>query len=252
MVKDLRLAGERVLITGASGALGGALALRLAEEGPDLALHYNANAAMAEDLATKIRADGREVVTIHADLSTVEGAEEVVDRAQQALGGLDALVNNAGITRDTLLVRMSDDQWDDVMQTNLRSAFVCSRRAVREMIRRRKGRIVNIASVAGLIGNAGQTNYAAAKAGLVGFTRAVAREIGSRGITVNAVAPGFVVSPLTDAIPDDLRDAALRSIPMGRFANPVESAGAVAFLLSEDGAYVTGHVLTVDGGVSMD
>ena len=252
MVKDLRLAGERVLITGASGALGGALALRLAEEGADLALHYNANAAMAEDLATKIRADGREVVTIHADLSTVEGAEEVVDRAQQALGGLDALVNNAGITRDTLLVRMSDDQWDDVMQTNLRSAFVCSRRAVREMIRRRKGRIVNIASVAGLIGNAGQTNYAAAKAGLVGFTRAVAREIGSRGITVNAVAPGFVVSPLTDAIPDDLRDAALRSIPMGRFANPVESAGAVAFLLSEDGAYVTGHVLTVDGGVSMD
>ena len=195
MVKGLRLAGERVLITGASGALGGAFALRLAEEGADLALHYNANAAMAEDLATKIRADGREVVTIHADLSTVEGAEEAVDRAQQALGGLDALVNNAGITRDTLLVRMSDEQWDDVMQTNLRSAFVCSRRAVREMIRRRKGRIVNIASVAGLIGNAGQTNYAAAKAGLVGFTRALAREIGSRGITVNAVAPGFVVSP---------------------------------------------------------
>ena len=120
------------------------------------------------------------------------------------------------------------------------------------MIRRHKGRIVNIASVAGLIGNAGQTNYAAAKAGLVGFTRALAREIGSRGITVNAVAPGFVVSPLTDAIPDDLRDVALRSIPMGRFANPVEIAGAVAFLLSEDGAYVTGHVLTVDGGVSMD
>jgi 3-oxoacyl-[acyl-carrier protein] reductase len=207
---------------------------------------------MAEDLATKIRADGRDVVTIHADLSTVEGAEEVVDRAQQALGGLDALVNNAGITRDALLVRMSDEQWDDVMQTNLRSAFVCSRRAVREMIRRRKGRIVNIASVAGLIGNAGQTNYAAAKAGLVGFTRALAREIGSRGITVNAVAPGFVVSPLTDAIPDDLRGAALRSIPMGRFANPVEIAGAVAFLLSDDGAYVTGHVLTVDGGVSMD
>ena len=252
MVKGLRLAGERVLITGASGALGGAFALRLAEEGADLALHYNANAAMAEDLATKIRADGREVVTIHADLSTVEGAEEAVDRAQQALGGLDALVNNAGITRDTLLVRMSDEQWDDVMQTNLRSAFVCSRRAVREMIRRRKGRIVNIASVAGLIGNAGQTNYAAAKAGLVGFTRALAREIGSRGITVNAVAPGFVVSPLTDAIPDHLREAALRSIPMGRFAHPVEIAGAVAFLLSDDGAYVTGHVLTVDGGVSMD
>ena len=151
MVKGLGLAGERVLITGASGALGGAFALRLAEEGADLALHYNANAAIAEDLATKIRADGREVVTIHADLSTVEGAEEVVDRAQQALGGLDALVNNAGITRDTLLVRMSDEQWDDVMQTNLRSAFVCSRRAVREMIRRRKGRIVNIASVAGLM-----------------------------------------------------------------------------------------------------
>ena len=252
MVSRLRLAGERVLITGASGALGRAFALRLAEEGADLALHYNSNAVMAEDLATKIRATGREVVTIHADLSTVKGAEEVVDRAQEFLGGLDALVNNAGITKDTLLVRMSDEQWDDVMHTNLRSAFVCSRRAVREMIRKRKGRIVNIASVAGLIGNAGQTNYAAAKAGLVGFTRALARELGSRGITVNAVAPGFVVSPLTDAIPDRLRDAALRSIPMGRFAAPVEIAGAVAFLISDDGAYVTGHVLTVDGGVSMD
>ena len=182
----------------------------------------------------------------------MDGAESLVDEAREALGGLDVLVNNAGITRDTLLVRMSDEQWDEVIHTNLRSAFVCSRRAVREMLRQRRGRIINIASVAGLIGNAGQTNYAAAKAGLVGFTRALAREVGSRGITVNAVAPGFVVSPLTDEIPDEIKTAALRSIPMGRFADPVEIAGAVAFLASSDGDYVTGHVLTVDGGVAMD
>lgn len=252
MDNPLRLQDDRVLITGASGALGSVFARRLALEGADLALHYKSNSESIERLADEIRALNRKVFTVKADLSTVDGAESLVDEAREALGGLDVLVNNAGITRDTLLVRMSDEQWDEVIHTNLRSAFVCSRRAVREMLRQRRGRIINIASVAGLIGNAGQTNYAAAKAGLVGFTRALAREVGSRGITVNAVAPGFVVSPLTDEIPDDIKTAALRSIPMGRFADPVEIAGAVAFLASSDGDYVTGHVLTVDGGVAMD
>ena len=181
----------------------------------------------------------------------MKGAELIVDQAQEALGGLDVLINNAGTTRDNLLMRMSDEQWDTVMHTNLRSAFVCSRRAVRGMIRQRSGRIINIASVVGLKGNAGQTNYAAAKAGLIGFTRALAQEVGSRGITVNAVAPGFVISPLTDVIPVRLRKQALDAIPLGRFAQPDDIAGAVAFLASDDGAYVTGHVLTVDGGISM-
>ena len=252
MKNPLRLQDERILITGASGTLGSVFARRLALEGADLVLHYNSNSDSIERLADEIRAHNRKVFTIQADLSAVESAEDLVDEAREALGGLDVLVNNAGITRDALLVRMSDEQWDEVIHTNLRSAFVCSRRAIREMLRQRRGRIINIASVAGLIGNAGQTNYAAAKAGLVGFTKALAREVGSRGITVNAVAPGFVVSPLTDAIPEHIKVTALKSIPMGRFADPMEISGAVAFLASSDGAYVTGHVLTVDGGVSMD
>ncbi len=252
MADGRRLEGARVLLTGASGALGQAFARRLAAEGARLALHYHANAAKAEALADAIRADGRAAVLLRADLSTIDGATGVVDQAQDALGGLDVLINNAGITRDALLLRMSDQQWDEVMNTNLRSAFVCSRRALRQMVRQRHGRIINIASVAGLVGNPGQTNYAAAKAGLVGFTKALAREVCSRGITVNAVAPGFVTSPLTDAIPANLRREALRTIPLGRFAEPEEIAGAVAFLASDDAVYVTGHVLTVDGGISMD
>jgi 3-oxoacyl-[acyl-carrier protein] reductase len=251
MKTPLRLQGDRILITGASGALGSVFARRLALEGADLALHYNSNSDSIDRLADEIRAYNCEVFTIKADLSTVEGSEAVVDGAREALGGLDVLVNNAGITRDALLVRMSDEQWDEVIHTDLRSAFVCSRRAIREMLRQRRGRIINIASVAGLIGNAGQTNYAAAKAGLVGFTKALAREVGSRGITVNAVAPGFVISPVANVLPEDIKNAALRSIPMGRFADPVEIAGAVAFLASSDSDYVTGHVLTVDGGISM-
>jgi 3-oxoacyl-[acyl-carrier protein] reductase len=251
MASNQRMAGARTLVTGASGALGRAFARRLAAEGADLVLHYRANAKRAADLAAEIRANGGCVVVIGADLATVKGAEMIVDQAQEALGGLDVLINNAGTTRDNLLMRMSDEQWDTVMNTNLRSAFVCSRRAVRGMIRQRSGRIINIASVVGLRGNAGQANYAAAKAGLIGFTRALAQEVGSRGITVNAVAPGFVISPLTDVIPGRLRDRALSAIPLGRFADPDDIAGAVAFLASDDGAYVTGHVLTVDGGLAM-
>ena len=251
MASHGRLVGARTLVTGASGALGRAFARRLAAEGADLVLHYNSNAQQADALASEIHSNGGSAVVIGADLSTVRGAELIVDQAQEALGGLDVLVNNAGTTRDNLLMRMSDEQWDTVMNTNLRSAFVCSRRAVRGMIRQRSGRIINIASVVGLRGNAGQANYAAAKAGLIGFTRALAQEVGSRGITVNAVAPGFVISPLTDVIPDKLREQALSAIPLGRFADPDDIAGAVAFLASDDGAYVTGHVLTVDGGLAM-
>ncbi|MCY3959778.1 MAG: 3-oxoacyl-[acyl-carrier-protein] reductase [Chloroflexi bacterium] len=251
MASHGRLVGARTLVTGASGALGRAFARRLAAEGADLVLHYNSNAQQADALASEIHSNGGSAVVIGADLSTVRGAELIVDQAQEALGGLDVLVNNAGTTRDNLLMRMSDEQWDTVMNTNLRSAFVCSRRAVRGMIRQRSGRIINIASVVGLRGNAGQANYAAAKAGLIGFTRALAQEVGSRGITVNAVAPGFVISPLTDVIPNRLREQALNAIPLGRFADPDDIAGAVAFLASDDGAYVTGHVLTVDGGLAM-
>lgn len=246
-----RLAGRRTLITGASGALGEAFARRLAAEGASLALHYNRRENKARELADTINESNGSAVTVRGDLSTTEGADSVVDEATKVLGGLDILVNNAGGTRDALLMRMRDEDWDDVIRINLRSAFACSRRAVRGMLRQRDGRIINISSVAGTGGNAGQTNYAAAKAGLIGFTRALAREVAARGITVNAVAPGFVVSPLTDALDGDLRQMIVERIPLERFATPDDIAGAVAFLASSDASYITGQVLTIDGGLNM-
>jgi len=246
-----RLAGRRTLITGASGALGEVFARRLAAEGASLALHYNRSEDKAREIESAIQDDHGSAMVVGGDLSTTEGADKVVDEASAVLGGLDVLVNNAGITRDALLMRMHDDDWDDVIRINLRSAFACSRRAVRGMLRRRDGRIINISSVAGTGGNAGQTNYAAAKAGLIGFTRALAREVAGRGITVNAVAPGFVVSPLTDVLDEQRRQMIVERIPLERFATPEDIAGAVAFLASRDASYITGQVLTVDGGLNM-
>ncbi len=247
----LRLEGRRALVTGASGAVGSAVAARFAAEGVEVAIHYHSDRKGADaTIGTVERAGGRGVL-VAGDLSTVDGANSVVDEALDELGGLDIVVNNAGITRDALIIRMRDDQWDEVLRTNLGSAFACCRRAVRSMLRQRNGRIINISSVVGIAGNAGQTNYAAAKAGLIGLTRALAKEVAGRGITVNAVAPGFVVSPLTDKLSDQMRATAVERIPLGRLADPTDIAGAVAFLASPDAAYITGHVLTVDGGLSL-
>ena len=245
------LAGKRALITGASGALGKAIAHRMAAEGAAVAVHYNSNQAGADELVAVITADGGQAVAIGGDIATPDGGTVIVERAIAELGGIDILVNNAGITRDTLLMRMRDEQWDEVLTTNLRSAFVCSRRAVREMIRQREGRIINVSSVVGISGNPGQTNYAAAKAGLIGFTKALAKEVAGRGVTVNAIAPGFVISPMTNALPADLQQQILERIPLQRFAQPEEIAGAVVFLASADAAYITGQVLAIDGGLVM-
>ena len=245
------LGGKSALITGGSRGIGRAIALRLAGQGADIAFSYKGNEAAAKATAAEIEGLGRRALAIQGDVRDPESADAVVKTALEAFGKVDILVNNAGITRDDLIMRMSPDAWRDVLETNLYGAFWTTKAVTRPMLKAKGGRIINITSVSGQAGQMGQANYSAAKAGLIGLTKATARELASRSITVNAVAPGFVLTELTENLPDDLKAQLIDRTPLGRFGTTEEIASAVAFLASDEASYITGQVLAVDGGLVM-
>ena len=245
------LQGRVALVTGGSRGIGRAIAVRLAQSGARVGFSYRDNHEAAQDVLGELKGGGAHAMAVAGDTSEAADVERTVNAVLSAFGRIDILVNNAGITRDNLLLRMSDEEWDAVLDTNLKGAYLVTKAALRGMIRQRSGRIINITSVSGLVGNPGQANYAASKAGLIGFTRSVAREVASRGITVNAVAPGFIETEIWSATTEQAREAVLRMIPLGSPGKPEDVAEAVGYLASDAARYVTGQVLNVDGGMVM-
>ena len=243
------LTGKNALVTGGSRGIGRAIALALAAHGANVAINYASNAAAAEATANEI-GEGR-AVTLAGDVADPATAAKLIDGTVEAFGRIDILVNNAGVTADDLILRMSEDAWDRVLDTNLKGAFSITKAALRPMVRQRWGRIISISSVAGMVGNAGQANYSAAKAGIIGLTKAIAKEVASRNITANVIAPGFIDTEMTADLTDAQRQQIMQMVAVGRTGTPGDIAPAAVFLASEEAAYVTGHVLTVDGGLVM-
>ena len=246
-----KLDTQVAIVTGGSGALGRAISTALAAEGAAVVVHYASHHNAAEAVVGAISELGARAVSVQADLATPEGARQLVSSALESFGKIDILVNNAGMIRDTLILRMKDEDWSTVLHTNLSSAFFCTRGVLREFVRQHRGRIINIASIVAEVGNPGQANYVAAKAGLIGLTKAVAREVATRGITVNAVAPGFIEAGMTSRLSAEQTRVHIEQVPLGRAGKPEEVAAAVVFFASDDAAYITGQVLNVDGGLVM-
>ena len=245
------LTGKVALVTGASRGIGQAVAVELAKAGADVIVNYIGNEAVAQETVEKVEALGRKALKIKTDVGNADEVQAMVDEAHAAFGHIDVLVNNAGITRDGLLIRMKDSDWDDVLNINLKGVYLVSKAVAKLMVKQRSGRIINMTSVSGVTGNVGQANYAAAKAGVIGFTKTCAKELAARGITVNAVAPGFIETAMTDVLPEKIKEGIAATVPLGRMGQPEEIAGVVTFLASDFARYITGQVLNVDGGMVM-
>lgn len=247
----MSLSGKVALITGGSRGIGREIAIELSKHGVNIAITYNNNEVKAKETVDEIQKNGAKGIYIKVDVSKEEDVLKMIETVKNQLGSIDILVNNAGINKDNLLMRMKTDEWDDVINTNLKGTYLCTKAVVRNMIKEKYGKVINIASIAGVAGNFGQTNYSASKAGIIGFTKSLAKELASRGINVNAVAPGLIQTDMAKALKDDIKDSLVKNIPMGRLGSTKDIANIVVFLASEKSDYITGQVINVDGGMIM-
>lgn len=245
------LEGKKALVTGASRGIGREVALELARQGADVAVNFAGSEAKAKEVVEEIKALGRKAFSVQCDVADSESVTGMIKEVIEQFGRVDILVNNAGITRDNLLMRMKEEEWDSVINTNLKGVFLCTKAVTRQMMKQRSGRIINMASIVGVSGNAGQANYVAAKAGVIGLTKSTAKELASRGITVNAIAPGFISTDMTEELTDEVQKAMLSQIPLARFGDPKDVASVASFLASDASGYMTGQTLHVDGGMVM-